>query len=136
MSFRCPDAKAIGTTLLKDHQLVFRHYADYIYLKGSTLSLGLWKITSKCEKSLDRYEGYPNFYEKHYWTITDGKSKVPALIYQMSKSHRYYDPDFSYPTPTYLGSLKSGYRDFNLDHSHLSVALKLTTKNIKKSNNI
>ena len=62
MSGRCPDAKPLGKFTLENWRLVFRGVADIEPHEGSLLMCGLWDITSRDEKNLDRYEGFPRLY--------------------------------------------------------------------------
>ncbi len=39
--------------------------------KGSCVEGVLWKITEACEKNLDFYEGFPNFYGKETIQVKD-----------------------------------------------------------------
>ena len=66
MSRRCPNAKPIGKYVLKNYKLEFRGVANIIKCEGAETPVALWLITENCEKSLDRYEGYPHLYRKEY----------------------------------------------------------------------
>ena len=76
MRFRCPDAEVVGNVRLEDYRLAFRGrapgngVATVLPEKGSYVDGVLWKITEACEKNLDFYEGFPNFY------ITDNADLV------------------------------------------------------------
>ena len=64
MGMRCPKAKPVGRGTLWDYMLVFRRVADIIRNNDHVVQGGLWEITPECEASLDRFEGFPNFYTK------------------------------------------------------------------------
>ncbi len=69
MQQRCPTARVIGALEIKDYELVFRgsRYSAVGTIEpceGSNVPILLWGIQPEDEKSLDRYEGYPNFYGK------------------------------------------------------------------------
>ena len=69
MAHRCPTAKPIGTTVLKDYQLLFRgehggSVATVEPFKGKNVPCLLWEITPADEAALDRYEGFPFLYRK------------------------------------------------------------------------
>ena len=69
MAFRCPTAKVVGASEVKGYELLFRGgsrgaVATIEPLEGSSVPVLLWKIRPQDELSLDRYEGYPNFYRK------------------------------------------------------------------------
>jgi len=116
MATRCPKAKAIGAMLLPDWRLIFRGVADIIPAKGAFVPVGLWEITEDCEKSLDRYEGFPNLYGKQYWK----KGKKTYMAYTMNRD------GFAAPNPMYLAGIFQGYEDFSLDRHYLQEALAMT----------
>lgn len=48
----------------------------------------MWSITPECEKSLDRYEGYPSFYHKIDVAVTDPETgKIYyVMMYEMDEN--------------------------------------------------
>ena len=66
MKMRCPKSKYLGPFELPGYKLVFRSVADVQQSKGDSVLGALFEITDECERSLDRYEGYPNLYTKRY----------------------------------------------------------------------
>lgn len=69
MAFRCPTAEVVGASEVKGYELLFRGGSRGVVatiepLEGSSVPVLLWKIRPQDELSLDRYEGYPNFYRK------------------------------------------------------------------------
>ncbi len=63
MAFRCPTAKVIGASKIKDYELLFRggrrgSVATVEPLKGSHVPVLLWELKEKDLQALDRYEGY------------------------------------------------------------------------------
>ena len=94
MSYRCPRAKVVGTSEIPDFQLLFKGSKSGAYLtiepkKGEKVPVAVWEVTADDELSLDRYEGYPNFYYKTEVEIpvigiSDRKvRKLKAFIYIM-----------------------------------------------------
>ena len=64
MAGRCPTAKVVGASEIKDYALVFRGgrhgaVATIEPCEGSSVPVLLWKITPKDEAALDIYEGFP-----------------------------------------------------------------------------
>lgn len=62
MAFRCPTAKVVGKSELKDYELLFRGgrrgaVATVEPKAGSTVPVLVWEIQKKDEASLDLYEG-------------------------------------------------------------------------------
>ena len=67
MAFRCPTAKVVGKSELKDYELLFRGgrrgaVATVEPKAGSTVPVLIWEIQNRDEASLDLYEGYPSFW--------------------------------------------------------------------------
>lgn len=85
MAFRCPTAKVVGKSELKDYELLFRGgrrgaVATVEPKEGSTVPVLIWEIQNRDEASLDLYEGYPNLYGKQMLEVElDGKT-VPAMV--------------------------------------------------------
>jgi len=118
MASRCPRAIAIGTITLNGYQLVFRNVADIIKSKGSQAQFGLWSITPHCEKSLDRYEGFPNLYTKTQIELAG--TGIFAMTYKMVKG------SYDYPSVCYYDTILQGFNDFGLDTDYLSFAYQTT----------
>lgn len=69
MRMRCPQAKIIGTSEIKDYELLFKGSQTGSYLtvekkKSGSVPVAVWATTDADEASLDRYEGFPTFYYK------------------------------------------------------------------------
>jgi hypothetical protein len=74
MRMRCPSARIIGTSVLKDYELLFKGSKTGSYLtvekkSGISVPVAVWEVTAEDEKALDRYEGFPNFYYKKELTL-------------------------------------------------------------------
>ena len=132
MSFRCPRAQRIGTVMLDDYRLTFRGVADIEPWKGSAVPIALWRITEKCEQALDRYEGFPRFYDKHFVELRNQRlmrtyellsiSPIPKImLYRMVDDETVYPP-----VAPYLESIIQGYEDFELPKQYLKDAVSLS----------
>ena len=69
MANRCPTAKVVGASMLKDWRLLFRGahasaVATVEPFKGGSVPVLVWELTSTDEAALDRYEGWPYLYRK------------------------------------------------------------------------
>lgn len=118
MEYRCPTAKVVGATEIIDYELEFRLYLTIKQSKGKVVPVGIFSINEADERSLDRYEGYPNFYYKKYLPVTINGKQEQAMIYIMRDNTRNNYP----PTPNYWQICKQGYLDFKLNPKFLMQA--------------
>ena len=118
MKKRCKDSIFLKKINLKNFKLTFRskyRAADIEHKKNSIVPGGLFKISKSDEKKLDIYEDYPTLYKKYYFLYYGKK----VMTYSMTKK-----TSFRFPTERYLGTVKKGYKDCNLDKKYLIRALK------------
>ena len=123
MAKRCPDAVAIGAMVLPEARLVFRGVADVEYDENGEVHGGLWRISKRCERALDRDEGVAGgLYSKAYIEIelpVKGKRVVRrCLLYVMNRE------GYSRPNYWYAGTIRKGYLDFGLDATKLREAIR------------
>lgn len=118
MRWRCPNARIIGTSELKDYRLMFKGSKTGSYLTiepetGYTVPVAVWEVSAEDERALDRYEGYPSFYYKTEMTldvkgIRTGKlRRRRAFVYIMREERPY-----GIPTSSYMSTCGQGYRFF------------------------
>ena len=121
MRWRCPEARIIGTSEMKDHRLLFRGSRSGSYLtveeaEGYTVPVAVWEVNGTDEAALDRYEGYPTFYYKKELTlpvkgIRSGKVRNRRVfVYIMHE-----DRPVGVPSGMYMRVCAEGYRDFGFD---------------------
>jgi hypothetical protein len=94
MAFRCPTAKVIGASKIKDYELLFRggrrgSVATVEPLKGSHVPVLLWELKEKDLQALDRYEGYPHFYRKEILDVELNGKTISAMVYIMNDGHPF-----------------------------------------------
>jgi gamma-glutamylcyclotransferase (GGCT)/AIG2-like uncharacterized protein YtfP len=103
----------LKSIFLKDYKLLFCHpnklnkygYANIVKKKGSKVPGAIWKITRKHEKILDRYEEFPNSYQKKYFYLSGKK----IMFYIMNKCF------IKKPPKSYINTIKEGYKNCNID---------------------
>lgn len=124
MAHRCPDAKIIGTAEIKDYRLLFKGSKTGSYLtiekaKGYVVPVAVWEVSDRDIASLDRYEGYPNFYYKRTMVLpcSDGK-RHRCFVYIM---HEYRQ--LGIPTRWYVETCAQGYDAFGFDMQYLADAV-------------
>lgn len=126
MEQRCPTARVIGASEIKGYELVFRgsRYSAVATIEpcvGSSVPVLLWGIQPEDEKSLDGYEGYPNFYQKENMEIVLNGSTVSAMVYVMTPGH-----ELGIPSKHYKTSIEEGYIDAGFDTDILENAVDKT----------
>ena len=121
MEYRCPDASVVGPVVLEGWELLFRRggFATITPKEGDTVHGLLWSLTRSCERSLDRYEGYPRFYDKKMVTVRDSEGRsLSVMAYIMDD--RFREPML--PTDSYYNSILEGYQQNGLPVSALKKA--------------
>jgi len=129
MAWRCPKAKKLGSGMLEGWELIYRRsysgaYATIRKAPGKYVPVGLWKIYANDERALDRYEGFPTFYQKDtVEVILPTGRKVTGMVYIMRP-----DAVPGFPTEHYIDTIYRGYQDFDLDARFLTDSILLIRK--------
>ena len=121
MAYRCPNASVVGPVTLENYELLFRRggFATIAPKEGETVHGLLWSLTPGCERSLDRYEGYPRFYDKQMVTVRDSEGQsLSVMVYIMDE--RFREPVL--PTTSYYNGIQEGYRQNGLPAAALKKA--------------
>lgn len=124
MAFRCPTARVVGASEIKDYELLFRgvpgsSVATVEPLKGSSVPVLLWKLKERDLQALDRYEGFPHFYRKEILPVELKGKTVSAMVYIMNDGH-----PFGAPSDYYLNTILEGYRSAGFDTEILEQAVE------------
>ncbi|MBD5513339.1 MAG: helix-turn-helix domain-containing protein [Lachnospiraceae bacterium] len=120
MSFRCPDAEAVGTGVIPDYRLTFKAlgasaFATIEPCEGESVPVAVWQISRRDEAALDRYEGYPTHYTREQMDVLmDDGECIKGLVYVMNLRAV---PRL--PSQGYFEAVLSGYRSFGLDEQKL-----------------
>ena len=117
-NIRCLRSKYLKTIFLKDYKLSFCHpnklnkfgYANIVKKKGSRVPGAIQEITKKHEKILDRYEEFPNSYQKKYFYLNGKK----IMFYIMNKCF------IKKPPKSYVNTIKEGYKNCNIDIKYVN----------------
>ena len=115
MKYRCPHSVPVCAGELRGYELLFKgsktgSYATVEPLEDSIVPVGLWEISPKDEKNLDRYEGYPSFYYKKTVDVHTEFGIIPAMVYIMHEER-----PIGQPTEHYVDVCLQGYDDFGLN---------------------
>ncbi len=127
MEQRCPGAKAVGTAVLKDYQLMYRLSKSGYYLTmdakaGGSVPVAIWAVTAADEKKLDQYEGCPACYYKKELLVPvqlkdGGREDLACFVYLLPASR-----PLGLPIERYQEKCLQGYRDFGFDAQLLAAA--------------
>ncbi|MBE6126652.1 MAG: gamma-glutamylcyclotransferase [Erysipelotrichaceae bacterium] len=126
MQVRCPEAKRVGVGVIKDYRLLFKGYGRYHLTiepaAGHIVPVGVFEIGPEDERSLDVYEGFPDYYVKKDFDLEvslDGRKKrLHCFAYVMVEGMKPGRPDASY-----VETVRRGYRDFGFDTAIIDEAL-------------
>jgi hypothetical protein len=124
MAYRCPTAEVIGTSEMKDYEMLFRGSRSSAVATvepsiGARVPVLLWKIRPQDELALDHYEGYPNFYRKELFPVELGGRSVNAMVYIMNDGR-----PFGAPSDYYLNTILEGYHSAGFDTDFLKQAVE------------
>lgn len=136
MAQRCPTAKVLGASTLKDYQLMFRGafgnaHATVEPCNGSEVPVLLWGITEEDEKRLDRYEGFPRYYIKKTVKVKLGRKSVEAMVYIMTEGK-----PFNPPSVFYYETIREGYKENELPLRKLENAYLYTASRMRMENGL
>ncbi len=126
MKHRCPDAKIIGTSMLKGWQLLFKGSKTGSYLTierkdGSNVPIAVWEVSESDVRKLDRYEGYPDFYYKQNVLLTGAGKLMDAFVYIMHENRK-----IGVPSDYYVDTCLQGYESFGFDRKYIDRALEIS----------
>ena len=118
MAFRCPTAKVVGKSELKDYELLFRGgrrgaVATVEPKAGSTVPVLVWEIQKKYDKQMLEIE-------------LDGKI-VPAMVYVMTPGH-----SFGIPSDYYSNVIWQGYETAGFETQFLEDAIEHAYQLVQK----
>lgn len=129
---RCPESAIYCSGELKNYSLKFagsisNAYATIKKSEGESVPCGIWEITENDEKSLDTYEGYPNFYTKETVNICVDDKEITVMTYIMSPNFKV-----GLPSEGYEQTIREGYEDFGLDIKKFEKSLKENLREVSK----
>jgi hypothetical protein len=124
MAKRCPTAKPIGTTELKNFKLAFRGgnasaVATIEKKKGGSVPALLWEISPQDEAALDRWIGVPELYRKTTVKVRLNGAAMDAFVYILIANKPR-----NRPSAFYYSTLLEGYRAAGFDVNILRAAVQ------------
>jgi len=137
MRYRCPTARFLGTGTIENYELLFRGgqhsaVATVEPKEGASVPVGIWRIHRMDEAALDRYEGYPNFYEKQNIEVKlESGDTINEMVYIMTDGYKFGEPSLYY-----YQAILQGYQDCGLDekilHDYVAQAIELAETPIQE----
>ncbi len=118
MEERCPDSKPMFVTTLPNYKLIFVGWsrqwrggvATVKSLREEKVLGGIYEVSERDLRRLDKYEGYPGSYHRLNVTVFDEDGQpVEAVTY--IKSGQLEETQ---PSREYLAIIQQGYRDWEL----------------------
>jgi len=131
MAWRCPNARIVGATAIKNYQLLFRGgrksaVATIEPMKGGSVPVLVWEITPADEAALDRYEGFPFLYRKENLEVCIEGKKVTAMAYIMNDNR-----PLGTPSCYYYSTILEGYKTAGFDVDILRHAVSASAGTIE-----
>lgn len=111
MADRCPTARVLGASEMKDFRLLFRGaptgaVATVEPYKGGSVPVLVWEVTAADEAALDRYEGWPYLYRKESVQLKLNGKPIKAFVYIMNEGR-----ELGQPSNYYYSVILEGYKD-------------------------
>ena len=125
MSYRCPDARALGKAMLSGYRLEFKSFATIVPSPKESVDGVLWTITDSDESALDMLEGYPEFYDKKTVSVEHNGQSYIAMTYIMGPRDQGHAP-----SDGYYSMVSEGYQTFGLSQQQLLDAKNRSIKEI------
>jgi len=121
MALRCPAAQPIGRARLDgwEFRINDRGVATVVPSITGTVFGGIWRVTTRCLRALDRYEGVSSglYRRSSVVVVLEDGSECEAIVYVGDSSRP------GAPRPGYLAGILAGAVDFDLpDHYRARLA--------------
>ncbi len=137
MRMRCPGARVIGTSEVKDYELLFKGSKTGSYLTiepkaGASVPVAVWEVTERDEMALDHYEGFPDFYYKAEMVlpvkgIKTGKVRRRRVFVYIMHEER----SLGLPSANYVAVCREGYDAFGFGQRYLTDAIQRSVEGVK-----
>ncbi len=78
--------------------------------RGEKVIGAIYEISEQCLRRLDRYEGYPDSYNRFTVTVFDEDGESTQAITYIKAGQSEETP----PSPEYLSVIQQGYKDWDI----------------------
>ena len=116
---RCPSAEEIGTGVLKNFELIFKHFSDIKPSNSGKVVGVLWEITHSDLKNLDKDEGYHSHYNRIAVLVECNGKSVAATTYIMDPEYNEHTP----PEKDYIKKVVTGYKEHDIPIAQIKQGL-------------
>ena len=137
MRMRCPGARVIGTSEVRDYELLFKGSKTGSYLTiepkaGASVPVAVWEVSEQNELALDHYEGFPDFYYKAEMVlpikgIRSGKVRRRRVFVYIMHEER----SLGLPSARYVQVCREGYDAFGFGQRYLTDAIQRSMEGMK-----
>ena len=118
MCKRCPSAVEVCTTYIEDWRLTMPFFANIEPEQGRRTPAIVWKINANDESKLDRYEGYPEKYDKTDIIVTVNGNRISAMAYIMTDEYKKRTDKKAYDG--YEEKIRSAYKAAGFSESEFT----------------
>jgi gamma-glutamylcyclotransferase (GGCT)/AIG2-like uncharacterized protein YtfP len=114
---RCPSAKPYSRATLRFWRLTYKQNfrgngvatIERNQVRRGAVYGALYEISEKDMRTLDRFEGHPNVYQRYWITVETPIGKRRAIVYIMNDKFTCCAPN-----PKYLNTIMTGYKQWGL----------------------
>ncbi len=137
MAVRCPGARAIGTSEVKDYELLFKGSKTGSYLTiepkaGASVPVAVWEVSEDNELALDHYEGAPQFYYKTEMVLPIKNLKTGKVRRRRVFAYiMHEDRKLGLPSASYVAVCREGYDAFGFGQRYLTDAIQRSLEGSK-----
>jgi gamma-glutamylcyclotransferase len=118
MAHRCPGAVNLGPAKLYNWAFRFAGHADIIPEENAVTEGVLWLISAQHLADLDRFEGYPNYYQRKEMNVVNQGSLKACQVYYMNETVAE-----SLPSTGYYDLLVKGYDSHRISKEQIHNAI-------------
>jgi len=116
MKERCPNAHFLTKAKLYGYKFVYDGYSSFrkgavaniVEFKNSIVEGAVFEVDDECIKNLDRFEGYPNFYQKKEVEVHGEDGKLYKALVYLRKPLQVGQPSNKYREIVLQGALDCG----------------------------
>ncbi len=129
MKQRCPESEFVGRAMLKNYKLIYDGYgphrhgavANIVPQVGGTVWGGLFELSQNDLKKLDKFEGYPNVYDRKEVSLENDKNDTVAGVFIYYKKLEA----IGLPSQEYQDIIIKGAEQCNLPQDYIYKVLKI-----------